>query len=288
MIRNRAVALAGLLLAALTAPAYGMQDTVTVVTAGDPREGSLDITSAVARRAVSVFNDPLTRSAFGDISLDAGETANTSIAVADGTARVAGTVRGDVVVINGDAELSTTTRITGDLVVLGGLVTGLDEAVVEGNSSIYVAGAMVSREGDTLVLHRSARSTRRRRGRGYEPAFDAGLHLSTGGTYNRVEGLPIEFGPKFTFGAPRGTQLRLEGWAILRTGAGDVNQWGYVARGEVSFASGIPITVGARAQDVMAPVERWKLPDLHIGLASVTATEDWRDYYRRRAGCGRP
>ncbi len=284
MTRNRIVALAGLLLAALASPASAVQDTVTVVTAGDPREGSLDITSAAARRAVSVFNDPATRSAFGDIDLDAGEITNGSIAVVEGTARLAGTVRGDAVVINGDALLSSTTRITGDLIVLGGLVTGLDEATVEGNSSVYLAGALVRREGDTLTLLRSTQSRRSRRRR--EPTFDAGLHLSTGGTYNRVEGLPIEFGPRFTFGVPRATQLTLEGWAILRTGAGSVNQWGYVARGEVTFASGIPITVGARAQDVMAPVERWKLPDLHVGLASVTATEDWRDYYRRRGGAG--
>ena len=47
------------------------------------------------------------------------------------------------------------------------------------------------------------------------------LLLTTGGTYNRIEGLPIVFGPTFDLRTGQRSSLKLDLRGILRTAGGD-------------------------------------------------------------------
>jgi cytoskeletal protein CcmA (bactofilin family) len=70
-----------------------------------------------------------------DLQVD-GE-ALSDVAAVDGSIRVTGTVRGDVIVLGGEAELSPTARIDGDVFVLGGNLTTADGARIGGQAVSY-------------------------------------------------------------------------------------------------------------------------------------------------------
>jgi hypothetical protein len=264
-----------------------MQDTVIVVERG----AGFDSRSRVAREAVDFFNDRATTRIFGSFSVSSDERISGDIAVYDGPIRVSGVIRGDLVVINGDVRLSRTAIIRGGILVLGGSITGLTRARVDGNTRVYRSSVRVRRQGNRLVLLDRGRVTRlrtsRRRTRFSEA--EASLVVSTGGTYNRVEGLPIHLGPRLewrTFGSPH---FRLEALAILRSAGGldslsdDV---GYTAGVEWNVGGNSPVTLGGRVFDLVAPIEAWQLHNDEIGFAALLWHRDYRDYYTKQGYAG--
>ena len=271
----------------LVDPTHAMQDTVIVVERG----ASLDSRSRVAREAVDFFNDRATTRIFGSFSVSSNDRINGDVAVYDGPIRVSGVIRGDLVVINGDVRLSRTAIIRGGILVLGGSITGLNRARVDGNARVYRSFVQVRRQGNRLELLDRGRATRlrtsRRRARFSEA--QASLVLSTGGTYNRVEGLPIHLGPRLewqTFGSPH---FRLEALAILRTAGGldslsdDV---GYTAGVDWNVGGNSAITLGGRVFDLVAPIEAWQLHHDEIGFAALLWHRDYRDYYTKQGYSG--
>jgi hypothetical protein len=59
------------------------------------------------------------------------------VAAIDGSVRVTGTVRGDVIVMGGDATLASTARVEGDVFVLGGTLTTAEGARIGGQAVSY-------------------------------------------------------------------------------------------------------------------------------------------------------
>ena len=283
---KRRILLAMCVAAARPVQVHAIQDTVIVVERG----ARLDASSRVAREAIDFFNHRATTRSFGTFTVSSDEVINGDVAVYRGPVRISGVIRGDLVLINSDLRLSRTAVIQGEVLVIGGSITGLDRARVDGNTRVYGSRASVRQAGNELVLQGPIRRTRRRRSR-HRRSFtdaDASLVLSTGGTYNRVEGLPIHVGPRIEWRTFGSTYLRLEALAILRT-AGDFEN----NREDLGFTAGAewtifdsPVTVGARGYDVVVPVEDWHLDDDEIGFASLLWHRDYRDYFFRRGFMG--
>ena len=281
---KRRILLALCVAAAWPVQVHATQDTVIVVERG----ARLDASSRVAREAIDFFNDRATTRSFGPFTVSSDEVINGDVAVYGGPVRVSGVIRGDLVVINSDLRLSSTAVIQGEVLVIGGFIRGLTRARIDGNTRVYGSRASVRRAGNRLVLQGPIRSTRRSRRRRSFTEADASLILSTGGTYNRVEGLPIHFGPRIEWRTFGSTYLRLEGFAILRT-AGDFEN----NREDLGFTVGAewtifdsPVTLGGRGYDVVVPIEDWQLHDDEIGFASLLWHRDYRDYFFRRGFMG--
>jgi outer membrane protein assembly factor BamA len=111
----------------------------------------------------------------------------------------------------------------------------------------------------------------------------SGLVISSGKTYNRVEGLPVYIGPMFHDSAGAGA-VNVSVLGIIRSA--DTFHWdsqnlGHRATAEVRVGRGRGYGLGLSSYDVMTPVETWQLPDPDAGLAAFFGHRDFRDYFNR-------
>lgn len=112
------------------------------------------------------------------------------------------------------------------------------------------------------------------------------LTLTSGKTYNRVEGLPVLFGPSYT-GSVRGALVNVSALGILRSAdwfEWDADNVGHRATLEVQFGARRGFTAGATSFDVVARVERWQLPEPDAGLAAFLVKRDYLDHFGRHGG----
>ncbi len=106
--------------------------------------------------------------------------------------------------------------------------------------------------------------------------------VATGQSYNRVEGLPITFGPLVETGGHN--PLRLRAMGIFRTEAGPElgpERWGYEARAEQFFGGRREFRVGAGVFRLIDPIEDWHLTKLENGLSTFFLHRDYRDHFER-------
>lgn len=242
--------------------------------------------AAVVREVVDTYNAPGTLRAIGSLEIAAGREIVGDVAVLEGPLTVAGRVEGDVIVVNGDLMLRSTTRIEGSVLVVGGAVVGQQDAYIGGDVRIYRELLHYREEGDRIAAVGGAGETsrwwarRRTRSR-------SRLHLFSASTYNRVEGLPIFVGPRIRHQTEWG-EAQLELFGIVRTAddfAWDSDNLGH----RVSFqlrrgTEQRNVTLGATMFDLVEGVERWNLGDTEVGLASFFLHRDYRDYYNRHGG----
>jgi len=200
---------------------------------------------------------------------------------------VAGRVEGSLVVINGDLLFDTGAEVTGDVIVVGGTVNDTATAGIGGEVRQYREPLLyrLRREGDELVY---APNLRRR-------LFNPGAHVSwgdadsrssltiaTGGTFNRIEGLPVVFGPLFDWKLQQNFRMRVDALGVFRS-AGDLSDkrsdLGYMFRGELRSGDVRPVGLGVRGFDVVSPVEDWGLHDAEIGWSAFVFGRDYRDYF---------
>jgi hypothetical protein len=257
------------------------QDTV-VVLVGEP--------SRPARRAVALFNATSTMRFFGEASIARNRPINAPVGVLGGPLIINGLVRGDVVAINADVILGRGAEVRGDIFIVGGELFGLNDAMVTGNTSAYTSRVPVIRDGSRIRFREERQRITTRRRRPSFSRFDDGFDVVVGAdTYNRVEGLPIHLGPRFRWAVGDFGRVTIEGVGIIRT-AGDFDEtredFGYRARTELTIANGAEVTVGARAYDLVAPIEAWKLSNEEVGLGTFLWHRDYRDYFLRKGFAG--
>ena len=111
----------------------------------------------------------------------------------------------------------------------------------------------------------------------------SGLVLSSGKTYNRVEGLPVLFGPVF-HDSIRSAELNASVMGIIRSANSfhwDSQNLGHRVSAEMRVGRGRGYALGLSSYDVMTPVEPWQLPDPDAGLAALFGHRDFRDYFNR-------
>ena len=111
----------------------------------------------------------------------------------------------------------------------------------------------------------------------------SGLILSSGKTYNRVEGLPVHIGPSFLDSAGA-AEFNVSVLGIIRsanTFHWDSQNLGHRIKADVRVGSGRGYGLGVSSYDVIAPVESWQLPDPDAALAAFFGHRDFRDYFNR-------
>jgi hypothetical protein len=115
------------------------------------------------------------------------------------------------------------------------------------------------------------------------------LTIATGGTFNRVEGLPVVFGPLFEWRLRPTVRVRVDALGVLRS-AGDLSDsrsdLGYMLRGEVRLGQSRGVAAGVRVFDVVAPVEDWGLRAAEVGWEAFLFHRDYRDYYLSKGIAG--
>ncbi len=240
---------------------------------------STDLPPALAERVAGWLNDPTIAQREGEVLITAGERHEGALAVLDGSLTVGGVVAGDVYVVNGDAVLLPGGVIEGNLTVVGGGVSDLEAA--------RVTGAVVTHDG-TFAYERVEGRVRYLRGPRPARSVDVGdgtadFLVTTGKSYNRVEGMPIAFGPRLrTEGS---NPLHLQALAIYRSESGlslNTDEMGYFVRADQYLGGRREFRVGLTLHSVLDPIEEWHLSDLESGLATFLFHRDYRDHYQRR------
>src|SRR2546429_599626 len=224
----------------------------------------------------------------------AGNAWRGDVAVRSGPVMVGGRVEGTLLVINGDAVLDTTAVITGDLIVVGGTVARARGAAVSGQVRIYQEPLAFRAKGDEIALvppdlRRWFRNLGVEKSWGTQDSRSS-LTLATGGTFNRVEGLPVVFGPLFDWKLHRNLRLRVDALGVFRTAGqftdkrGDL---GYIFRAELRSGEVPAYGVQFRAFDNVVPVEDWGLRNAEVGWSAFLFQRDYRDYYLSKGVAGR-
>lgn len=204
----------------------------------------------------------------GPAVIGATEVVDGDVAAVGGPLRIAGEVRGDVAVVGGDLELEPGGHVTGRVTVIGGEVRMADGAGVGGTITSY------GRSERGWTRDRESR-------RWYGGDGDSRLFLRTGASYNRVEGLPILFGPVIrTAGS---NPLELEAFLIWRTEENplDSDRVGYRVGAEQFLGGHRRFSAGAGAFSVVQTLDGWQIRDLEASLAAALFHRDYRDHYDR-------
>ena len=240
---------------------------------------TLDLPGEVADSVVAAFNDPSRLRLMGSAMIAAADTIRSDVAALEGPLILAGRIGGDVLVVNGNLQLLPGARIDGDVLVVGGRVEGVEEARIGGEIAEYREPLRYRRDGGRIV--------RITGGRGTSPdgVLEWGRSdflIATGDSYNRVEGLPVTFGPRVrTAGS---NPLRLHALAIYRTESGirfDTDELGYYVQAEQFLGGRRHFRLGATAHSLVDPIESWQMSDLESGLSTFFFHRDFRDHFER-------
>src|SRR6476469_8119462 len=115
-----------------------------------------------------------------------------------------------------------------------------------------------------------------------------GLSITSGKTYNRVEGLPVLFGPTYKNRIGSG-DLSLAAFGILRSAQTfhwDAENIGHKLSAELRYGRRRGFSLGGESFDVVAPMEPWQLTEPDAGLAAFFLKRDYFDYFGRHGARG--
>ena len=257
---------------------------------------AIELPRVVTDEVIRFYNASSTTRLVGRTRLPRGNEWRGDVAVRNGPALIGGRVNGALVVINGDVLLEPGAEITGNLIVVGGTVEGSAEARIGGELRQYREPLLyrLRGEGDEIAY---APNLRRRAlwNPGARVSWGTGdtrstLTIATGGTFNRVEGLPIVFGPLFDWRLQDDLRLRLDALGVFRS-AGDLSDkrsdLGYMLRTEIRSGDVRQVGVGFRAYDIVAPVEDWGLRNAEVGWSAFVFARDYRDYFLNKGWAAR-
>lgn len=267
------------------------QDTVIVI---DPDAATADsadrqgLPDELIQRLLAVYNDSTTTRFWGDVDLTRESRLTGTIAVYRGSVRLAGTLDGSLTVINGSLLLLPGAEITGNVLVVGGDLSVGEGTRIGGHQEVYWDAAPVVRSPSGELVRRERRglpelTTAQRSFR--SGPLRATLVLGTDGTYNRVEGLPIVFGPTLDLKLSRTLSTRFDARGILRT-AGDNDllreDFGYSGRLELRVGGSRGAGIGAQAYSIVNGIEHRPLVRSEVGWSAFLFQRDQWDYFLRK------
>ncbi len=285
----------GGLLLLLTLPSLARaQDSVIVIDPDQPPGDSAIVRAGPSADLVAEllrdYNDSTTTRLQGDVTFPAGSAFDGRLAMFRGSLRIAGQVHGDVTVINATLYLLPGADVEGDVLVVGGRLIRSPNARHVGRERVIwdaapvlrsAAGTLVARERRRPLTDLAAARTSFQTGK-----VRTTLLLATGGTYNRVEGLPVVFGPTFEIKPSRSTLARLDLRGLLRTGGEGSrlsSDFGYGIRAELRNSWG---GVAGRLYDEVASFEDQPLSAAESGWSAFLLQRDYRDWFERVGGGG--
>lgn len=266
--------------------------------AQEPEIRAADLPREVESRLLRTF-ETAARRVDGGGRIGSDEVVRGDLVGMGGPLGIAGMVEGGVVVVNGDVVLEPGGRVLGGVTVVRGDVRLEEGGRVDGTITTYGADPDGRRRD-----RRRRPDDERERGdwddwdpwpdwSGWDEEWDwprrgdradrgySRLTVRPGESYNRVEGLPVMFGPRIqTAGA---NPVRLEALAIWRTEAGtlDADRMGYRVRAEHFLGGNREVGIGASLYSVVQSLDRWQLTDLESSLAAVLFHDDYRDHFDR-------
>lgn len=241
----------------------------------------LDLPEEVADEVIAAFNDPLWLRLLGSATIAEGDTIRADVAVLQGPLELGGHIAGDLLVVNGDVRFLPGASVSGGVRVVGGTIHSLDAARIGGEVVVYPERLRYRRDGERIVRVRPAGTVE-------DPISGvvwgrSDFLIATGDSYNRVEGLPITFGPRIrTAGS---NPLRLHALAIYRTESGvrlDTDDLGYYVRAEQFLGGRRSMRIGATAHSQVTPIEDWQISDLESGISTFLLHRDFRDQFERQ------
>jgi hypothetical protein len=115
-----------------------------------------------------------------------------------------------------------------------------------------------------------------------------GLTVSSGKTYNRVEGLPVLFGPVYRGSLGPG-EISMSALGILRSAhnfSWDSENIGHRLSASFRVGRRRGLAVGAEAFDVVSKIEPWQLTEPDGGLAAFFLKRDYFDFFGRHGARG--
>jgi Omp85 superfamily domain len=256
----------------------------TVVHAGPPPE--------VITELIALFNDSASTRMQGDVTLPAGSRFEGSLALYRGALRIAGRVSGPVTVANGTLYLMPGASVQGDILVVGGRLIRSEQVEHFGRERVYWDAAPVIRTAEGWLALRERRRSLTELATA-STSFQVGrvrttLSVGTGGTYNRVEGLPLHFGPSFELRPSPRTYTRIDLRGILRTaGSGeDRSDFGYVARVDFRVQGRPEYGITGKLYSQIDPFEDQPLSSGESGWSAFLLQRDYRDFFEREGISG--
>lgn len=281
----------------VTAPAQVTPpDSVIKIRPEDRRPdsaGRATLPPNIVDEVLIAFNDSLATKVYGAMLLPAGSRHAGPIAVFRGTLRVAGELTGRVTIINGDLVIDPGALVAGDVLVVGGQIIVRPGGGIEGRQREYRQPAFLVRtSGGLLTIREPPRTlgdmasarTRFTTGR-----FETILSAETGRTYNRIEGLPIVFGPSVVRTGLPDVEARLDIRGIAWTAPDRTNRrsdFGYSGRLEFQFGESRQLTVGGQVSRLIAPIEEQPLSRTESGWSALLFQRDYRDFYQAQGASG--
>jgi hypothetical protein len=266
------------------------QDSVIVIDPNAPASDTIvggGPPPKVIAELIALFNDSASTRIQGDVTLPAGSRFEGSLALYRGALRIAGRVNGPVTVVNGTLYLLPGAAVQGEILVVGGRLIRSEQVEHFGHERVYWDAAPVVRTTEGwLALQERRRSLTELATA--STSFQVGrvrttLSLGTGGTYNRVEGLPLHFGPLFELRPSRRTYARIDLRGILRTaGSGDDrSDFGYVARLDFRVQGRPEYGISGRLYSQIDPFEDQPLSSSESGWSAFLLQRDYRDFFER-------
>ncbi len=233
----------------------------------------------LAERVVAFYNRESTIHLTGESALAAGSEMVGDVAVLGGPFTLGGRVRGDLLVVNGALQLEPGAEVTGSVLIVGGSARGLAGARVAGGVVVYPETFRYRLENQRLA-YAGPRAGGLTAGRQFEFGR-ADFMLAMRGGYNRVEGLPVAFGPRLELG--RTNLTRFEALGIYRSATGlrvDAGRVGYALRAEQFFGGWRTARLGVRVFSEVRSIQDMGLSDRENSLATFVLHRDYRDHYR--------
>jgi hypothetical protein len=241
----------------------------------------------ILQEVIRRYNDSVTTRVAGSFPFPQGSRLTGPLAVFRGSLRVSGVILGRVTVINGDLIVDPGARIEGDALVVGGAIIVRAGGLLIGARREYPTPALLTRTADGLVVVwepppslRDVASARTTFTTGH---FSTTLGIETGLTYNRVEGLPIVFGPTVSREGLKDVDARLDLRGIVWTAPDRTDRrsaFGYSSRLEVRFGERRRLTVGGQLYRTITPIEEQPLSRTEAGWSAFFFQRDYRDFYQ--------
>ena len=232
------------------------------------------------QRIVALANASGTARTSGRTRIPAGSVVEGDLVVLGGDLRLGGEVRGNLVVANGALLLEPGARVHGPTIVVGGTVSGREEGVFQDTLEVWSGPLLYRIRGDRLEgVSREGRVSSQ------FLATDLGVARSrvtvrAAGAYNRVEGLPVEFGPIFTTEGRNPLEFRAFG--IWRSEGGlslDTDRMGYDFALDQAIGGRGTLVAGAGIYSRVRPMEDRGMSDLENALSTFLMRRDYRDYH---------
>lgn len=247
----------------------------------------------IINEVIAAYNDSLTTRITGNHILPAGTRHLGPMAVFRGSLRVTGELVGLVTVINGDLLVDPRARVVGDVLVVGGKILLRAGGEITGTRREYARPAILTRSSTGLLTIREAPRSlgdlAMARASLTVAHFKTDLSVQTGRTYNRVEGLPIVFGPTITREGLSNVEGRLDLRGTLWTAPDRTDRrsnFGYSGRLAFEFGKARRLTLGTHLYRQIAPVEEQPLSRTEAGWSAFLFQRDYRDLYEAEGVAG--